>query len=98
MCSSDLNTRYEPEKMPMEKIGLYEGYTHVANLFLSELEDGKVMSEIAERIWEILEMESECDGGVTKLCSGDLAVRIFGYRGQKLQQVAEKIKKLWADY
>ena len=78
------NTRYEPEKMPMEKIGLYEGYTHVANLFLSELEDGKVMSEIAERIWEILEMESECDGGVTKLCSGDLAVRIFGYRGQKL--------------
>ena len=82
----------------MEKIGLYEGYTHVANLFLSELEDGKVMPEIAERIWEILEMESECDGGVTKLCSGALAVRIFGYRGQKLQQIAEKIKKLWADY
>lgn len=92
------NTRYEPEKMPMENIGMYEGYTHVANLFLSELEDGKVMPEIAEKIWEILEKESECDGGVTKLCSGDLAVRIFGYRGQKLQQIAEKIKELWADY
>ena len=37
-------------------------------------------------------------GGVTKLCSGDLAVRIFGYRGQKLQQIAEKIKMLWTKY
>lgn len=27
------NTRYEPDKMPMEGIGLYEGYTHMANLF-----------------------------------------------------------------
>ena len=32
------------------------------------------------------------------IMSGDLAVRIFGHRGQKLQQIAEKIKKLWADY
>ena len=31
------NTRYEPGKMPMEGIGLYEGYTHMANLFLSKL-------------------------------------------------------------
>ena len=31
------NTRYEPDKMPMEGIGMYEGYTHMANLFLSKI-------------------------------------------------------------
>lgn len=29
------NTRYEPDKMDMEGIGMYEGYTHMANIFLS---------------------------------------------------------------
>ncbi len=29
------NTRYEPEKMDMEGIGMYEGYTHMANIFLT---------------------------------------------------------------
>ena len=31
------NTCYEPDKMPMEGIGMYEGYTHMANLFLSKI-------------------------------------------------------------
>lgn len=29
------NTCYLPDQMPMEGIGMYEGYTHMANLFLS---------------------------------------------------------------
>ena len=78
------NTRYEPDKMSMEGIGMYEGYTHMANLFLSK-----------EKIWQILDEDSEIDGGVTRLTTGDLALRIFGHRAQKLQQVAEKIKKLY---
>lgn len=81
------------KKCRWKKLVCMKGIRMWQTCFYPKLEDGKVMSEIAERIWEILEMESECDGGVTKLCSGDLAVRIFGYRGQKLQQVAEKNKK-----
>ena len=49
--------------------------------------------EPQQNIWEILEQEPECDGGVTKLVQNDLAVRIFGQRAQKLQEVAEKIKE-----
>ncbi len=82
------NTRYEPEKMDMEGIGMYEGYTHMANIFLTGGSE-----ELQQNIWEILEQEPECDGGVTKLVQNDLAVRIFGQRAQKLQEVAEKIKK-----
>ena len=106
------NTRYEPDKMPMEGIGMYEGYTHMANLFLSKIcsrdgescsqESGSVKSadsainlELQEKIWQILDEDSEIDGGVTRLTAGDLALRIFGYRAQKLQQVAEKIKKIY---
>ena len=106
------NTRYEPDKMPMEGIGMYEGYTHMANLFLSKIcsrdgescsqESGTVKTadstinlELQEKIWQILDEDSEIDGGVTRLTTGDLALRIFGHRAQKLQQVAEKIKKLY---
>ena len=119
------NTRYEPGKMPMEGIGLYEGYTHMANLFLSKLcnrdnvDGGKETNidgmdikkqmnssgtertsdrtaELQEKIWQILDEDSEIDGGVTRLTTGDLALRIFGHRAQKLQQIAEKIKEVYA--
>ncbi len=94
------NTRYEPDKMPMEGIGMYEGYTHMANLFLSKISRGQESDasknlELQEKIWQILDEDSEIDGGITHLTSGDLALRIFGCRAQKLQQVAEKIKKLY---
>lgn len=84
------NTRYEPERMDMEGIGMYEGYTHMANIFLSA-----PAKDMQEKIWEILEMEKECDGGVTELVHGDLAVRILGQRAQKQQEVAEKIKAVF---
>ncbi len=103
------NTRYEPDKMPMEGIGLYEGYTHMANLFLSKLcnrdnvDGGKetnidgmdIKKQMKEKIWQILDEDSEIDGGVTRLTTGDLALRIFGHRAQKLQQIAEKIKEIY---
>lgn len=118
------NTRYEPDKMPMEGIGLYEGYTHMANLFLSKLcnrdnvDGGKETNidgmdikkqmnssgtgrtsdrtaELQEKIWQILDEDFEIDGGVTRLTTGDLALRIFGHRAQKLQQIAEKIKEIY---
>ena len=30
-----------------------------------------------------------------RLTTGDLALRIFGHRAQKLQQIAEKIKEIY---
>lgn len=83
------NTWYEPDQMPMEGMGMYEGYTHMANLFLS----GPCM-QLQEPIWDILE-QSEGEGGVTALEQGDLAVRIFGTRAQQLQRTAETIRKLY---
>lgn len=83
------NTRYEPDQMPMEGMGIYEGYTHMANLFLSG-----PCTQLQESIWDILE-NCEGEGGVTALTQGDLAVRIFGMRAQQLQQTAEAIRQLY---
>lgn len=57
--------------------------------------DSAINLELQEKIWQILDEDSEIDGGVTRLTTGDLALRIFGHRAQKLQQVAEKIKKIY---
>lgn len=83
------NTRYEPACMPMEGMGMYEGYTHMANIFLSGPD-----IELKSQIWDILE-QSDCDGGVTALTQGDLAVRILGYSGQQLQRISAKLKQLY---
>ena len=86
------NTCYLPDQMPMEGIGMYEGYTHMANLFLSRTE---YADTLLNEIREILDGDPEIDGGATTLSGGDLAVRIFGHRAQKLQQTAEKIKTVY---
>lgn len=84
------NTKYEPQKMDMEGIGFYEGYSHMANIFITMPKEG-----IQDCIWSILEQEKHCDGGVTRLAQGDLAIRVFGNRGQKLQEIAERIKDVY---
>ena len=83
------NTRYEPDRMPMRGLGMYEGYTHLANIFLSAS-----FGDLREPVWDMLERETECEGGVTLLPGGDLAVRIFGNRAQILEEAAERIKGL----
>lgn len=62
----------------------------MANIFLGGVDPG-----LQEEIWEILEQENECEGGVSRLAGGDLAVRIFGNRAQDLQKLAEKIKEIF---
>ena len=85
----------------MEGLGMYEGYSHMANIFLSGcvdqagVFDGGKTGELKEKIWGILEEKPDCEGGVSQLASGDLAVRIFGNRAQILQRIAEKIKEIF---
>ena len=58
------NTCYLPDQMPMEGIGMYEGYTHMANLFLSRT---KYADTLLNEIREILDGDPEIDGGATTI-------------------------------
>ena len=90
------NTRFEPAVMDMAGFGMYEDYTHVANIFMTA-PDTEWRRELQSQIWEVLERAEEglsmradesvpmsVEGGVTELAYGDLAVRIFGKRAQEL--------------
>ena len=88
------NCRYEPELMAMEGLGMYEGFSHMANIFLT-VPDSAGGREMLDAIRALLEDAADCEGGVSLTASGDLAVRILGNRAQKLQNLAEEIKKKW---
>lgn len=73
----------------MESIGMYEGYTHMANVLLFGVD-----AQTQEEIWELIDA-SDCDGGVTALDPHHLVVRLFGVRAQQLQRVSEQLKTLF---
>ena len=87
------NCRYKPDCMCMEGVGMFEGFSHAANIFMTA--DPKSSVLLRDEISDILKAELSCEGGVTRLAGGDLAVRILGNRAQTLQNIAEKIKQLW---
>ena len=77
----------------MTGLGMYESYTHLANLFFTKRD-----SSIQDAVWELLEQDSEIEGGITKLASGDYTVRILGRRAQKLEQVSRQIMERWNSF
>ncbi|MGI6012210.1 MAG: urease accessory protein UreD [Ruminococcus sp.] len=86
------NTRYEPERMEMEGVGMYESYTHLANLFLTANRVPDTEKENAIR--SLVEKTPYVEGGFSRLESDDVVIRILGKRAQTLQQLTEKIKQI----
>ena len=84
------NTRYEPLDFYMEGLGMYEGYTHLANLVFFNIEKSeKWITEVRELVDRI----SDIEGGVTRITSGDVAVRILGKGAESLLKILDKIQK-----
>lgn len=85
------NTRYDPQSMEMNGLGMYEGYTHLANLVLFNIPKTDMwMGSVREMLEEMTDLE----GGVTRIASGDVAVRLLGRGAEKLLHVLEKIRAL----
>lgn len=82
------NTRYEPAVFDMAGMGMYEGYTHQANVFIS-VRDG--ISSAQEDIHRMLAEREDAEGDVTELAQGDIAVRIFARRAQILENIVKSI-------
>lgn len=82
------NTRYQPQQTDMTGFGMYEGFTHLANIVIcNEPKDSAWIGAVRELIDEQPEME----GGVTQTAYGHTVVRILGMSGQKLTEIQEKI-------
>lgn len=86
------NTKYIPKDIPMSEIGIYEGYTHLSNIFISKL--NSKANIFSERVNELLSEYDMVEGGITELVDGDFAIRIFAYRAQVLEELTKKIFSL----
>ncbi len=85
------NTRYVPASMDMAGFGMYEGFTHLANLLLCNItKDDAWMLQVRE----LLENTKTIEGGVTKTAAGHVVVRIFGTNGQQLTDLLEQIQAM----
>ena len=85
------NTRYRPDEMNLEAIGMYEGYTHMANLVLCNQKKGR---DWMDRVWKYLDSREEEAGGVTALDEDVVVIRILGHQAQKLQNICNDLLKL----
>ncbi len=85
------NTCYMPKQMDMPGFGMYEGFTHLANLVIcNEARDEAWVSAVRSR----LEEDERVEGGVTRTAAGHLVIRILGHSGQKLTDLLEEILQL----
>lgn len=79
------NARYTPSDMPLEETGMYEGYTHLLNMFITGLSQEDDFPDFARELFAVRE---GIEGGVTRLKDGDYAVRALGYRAQSLEEIS----------
>ena len=103
------NTVYEPGLMPMEEFGFYEGFSHLGNLvivncrvgaaafaaardYLRE-ETGVIGAAAGSPVGAATGSEAVA-GGVTRLASGDVCVRLLGHRAQRVGDVLARAREL----
>ena len=103
------NVIFDPATMPMEDLGLYEGFSHLGNLVLINCQVGEATFTAAR---DYLRDETgvigaaagspvgaatgseAISGGITRLTSGDVCVRLLGHRAQRLEDVLSRVRTL----
>ena len=82
------NACYEPERMDMRNFGMYEGFTHLANMVICNIQKSE---DWVLQVRELLDGCEDMEGGVTRTSAGHIVVRILGRNAQKLTEVTERI-------
>lgn len=85
------NTRFEPSLFDMAGLGMYEGFTHLLNLFLTRPKNPEEFFRTAR---DYLSSLPDAEGGVTELSAGDFAVRVLGYRAQRLEEICRHLLRI----
>ena len=85
------NTRYEPRRMNMNGFGMYEGYSHLANMIFCNYD---INEESFFEVRNYLYSYDNVEGDVTHTSHGDIVVRIFGDSGEVLTKICEDINHI----
>ena len=83
------NTNYIPSEMDIENFGMYEGYTHFANILIANF---KSDDEVLNNIRKILK-DSFVEGAASITQHNYISIKILGYSSDKLIKVSDKISE-----
>ena len=85
------NACYKPERMDMRNFGMYEGFTHLANMVICNKQKS---DDWVLQVRELLDISKDMEGGVTRTSVGHIVVRILGRNAHKLTEITERILTL----
>ena len=82
------NAMYNPSEIDMKSLGMYENFTHMANLLFFNM---KEKAENLELIRSMINETPDVEGGASLIQSGDTSVKLLGNTAQELVDLCEKI-------
>lgn len=82
------NAQYNPSEMDMKSLGMYENFTHMANLLFFNMKD---KASDLDTIRAIIDGNSKVEGGASIIQSGDTSVKLLGHTAQDLFDLCETI-------
>lgn len=82
------NTCFEPENMDMEGLGMFEGFSHLANIVICNF---AMQAEQLQTIRAILAGDAEIQYGLSVLDRSDIVIKILGGSGQQLVDLYRKV-------
>lgn len=83
------NTKYRPAEWKMGEIGVFEGYSHLLNLLICNVD---ISDRQTKKIREWMEAQPEVTGGISRLPYGNGIIRVLGQNAQILQEVGDRIR------
>ena len=87
------NTIYKPSEMDMNNFGMYEGYTHFANILIVNFNRDE---NLLTNIREVLNNDN-IDGAASFTQNQDISVKILGHSADSLIKISEKISDILLD-
>lgn len=92
------NVLLRPDLMPLNDLGLMEGYTHQGTLLCMNTK-GIDLKEVVERFYEEFHETPDMEFGISELEHSGFAVRLLGMGGEQLFNIFKKMEAfLWDNY
>ena len=82
------NTKFEPQHMSLDSLGMYEGYTHLGTLLLCHIPKALTWFE---EVRHLLDATPNIEGGVTQMNASTLVVRLLGYQAAQIEDILNKL-------
>jgi len=85
------HTHYDPSDCDMQDFGMYEAYTHLANILLVNMGEPNVLLEGIRKIMSEMQLLS---GGASLNEADAISVKAFGTSAQQLEDLVDAINRL----